>query len=1826
MDALKKRRGYVKGIITKIENWVNSNLAEENDKNQIEVRKKKLLSSYQNYEKIQEQIAELDETGINDSEDIDEKYYNIVAAIERKINELTKNETAEKTAYHELIDKLQQANKDLVSDLVNGISSNLSINQSGSKTVNLPEIKIPIFSGDAANWNSFYDLFDKLIIQKSDLDDVQKLIYLKGYLRGEALSLIQNLALVGPSFQTALKILTDRYKDTYTIIEAHIANLVENLPTLIKPKAQNLRDFLTKINQNIESLKNLNVPIEHWDLMLLHVFSKKLDFSLHKTYCLQRDTKQLPTLKEFLTFLEKQCRALEEIETKHSVVNTNNKVSHFNSSISSSGSNSPQASGSQINSNCIYCSGQHSIYRCSSFKELNVNARIEFITNQGLCKNCLIYKHAMSMCTARKCLQCGKNHNTLLHIYYNSQRNEENSKENWRSKETKQVQDGKNRNSWQSNQSENRIQKNEPSCNENRNKNNENVNDRSNDSAHSSKEYHNSASNTKKKAENSLSVSTCSTENVHILLATAVVTIFDSCGNPVKARCLLDSASQSSMCTRELLNKLNLQTYQKSLQISGISQEKMLTNEMVDFKIVSNANVKKDFHISCVVLDKITCKLPQMNLNISKFKLPENIFLADPQFYISSKIDILLGADIYYDLIVPGIIKLGENMPSIFNTHLGHIVGGKTSNDKISSYITVSEPTEIENCVSLLSCKIASIDEIIKKFWILEEVENKTILSADDEKSEQIFKESTIRLGNGQFQVDLPFKNSEEHLKLGDSFTQAKKRFISLENKLTKNVELKQQYKEFINEYIQLNHAKTVPLTLQNEIGENKYFMPHHAVIREDSETTRLRVVFDASMKTTTGISLNNILLKGYTVQPELFDILNRFRLYQFVAIVDIQKMYRQIQVNPKHTFLQNILWRENPGEELKCLELLTVTYGTNFAPFVATRCLNELAYKEKQNYPLAADVLLNQTYVDDALIGANSICELTMTCTQLTNLLNSAGFHLHKWHSNSKQFVNTFFGKDSNETYDFQSENKSNKVLGLQWNSIKDVFTVSLPEIHEKKCFTKREVLSKIASMFDPLGVLGPVIVVGKIIMQEIWILKLDWDDYLPEELNTRWNNYFKKLSALTNVKIPRHLCLNYSVEKFEIHSFSDASLRSYGACLYLRILYSNKMVSCRLICSKSRVSPLKTISLARLELCGAELAGKLLNKCLNIFENKVKFSSINLWTDSEIVLYWLSSHASRWSIFVANRVSTIQTLTSDYIWRHVKSENNPADILSRGISPDKIKECDMWWQGPKFLQNYDLDLNTLNFHPRAHTGNLDEERKNSKTVSLHAHIDTFWTPLVMRFSCFSRFQRTIAYCLRFLNDQLKLTPEKTTGPLTVQELKSALTIIIKKIQLLNFALHIEALKSQKPITDKHILRLNPFLDNEGVLRVGGRLANANIPYEQRFPIILPSKNHVTDLLLRKEHLRLGHAGPQTVLSNIRLRYWPLNGLKEIKKIINKCTVCYRFKAQPANQIMSNLPKDRVTASRPFYATGVDFGGPLLIKSSPIKNAKLLKCYFAVFVCMATKAVHIELVSELTTDAFIATLKRFIARRGNPKVIYSDNATNFLGSKNEIKKVYDFFKIPKNLTEVQEFLSEKEIQWKYIPPLSPHWGGIWEAAIKSTKYHLHRVVADAHLTFEKLYTCLTQIESILNSRPLCAMSTDPSDMNILTPGHFLIGSSLTAFPEKDVSNIQTNRLSKWQQISKIRQHFWKRWSVDYLNQLQNRPKWLRSSENLKINDLVLLKEDNVPPLKWPRARIVEVVPGSDGKVRMVKLKTQKGEFVRNISKVCPLPRQELVQ
>lgn len=1824
MDALLKRRSTTKGSITRLEKWYTTNHDTVVNVYEYESRLDGLKKAFSVYCDLQEQIEAHNPEQETDRDTMEDKYYSLTALFSTKINELK-------------------------SCPANMVAPSVIVQPPATSHVNKPQLNIPPFSGSLVEWKSFYQLFEALIEKDSALSDIEKLVYLRSYVTGEPLNLISNLKIIDTNFQVALTTLKERYANELNIIYSHIKSLL-NIQSIQKCNAPNLRNFIISVKQNCDGLKNLQVDVESWNLLLVYILSEKLDNGTRRAFDFELKVGDRPTLKQFLQFLDTRCTNLERSmipdinsSARHGL--KSQQLIHFTHSNSqdpsvgqtSSFSNNPHPRVS-LSVQCLFCgSSGHKIYKCSEFSSMSHSNKINFIKQQKLCFNCLASQHQIKDCQSKGCFVCNRKHHTLLHQddlisiansnYQNThsqgQARFQNSsfsprtptQFNTRSQNTSQQSQQVSRsNTRQFHGSPLRnphsIIQNSQLSRTPSNPNNQIIaNNRQEISAPETQITHTIVSPQNTNSNSDTILSTMSDKN-EVLLATAMVKLFSTNNEPVYARALLDSCSTTSLVTNDLVQKLKLTPTNSTINISGIHGTATHSNKVVSLSIHSSVNRKVTFDISCCVLNKITNNVPQFILKKSTIRIPKNIELADPHFNIPGQVDILLGADVYYSIVFGSPERINENLLFLLNTHLGYIISGPVP---ISS-VDFSGNTN-KSCFHIQNSN--SIDQLIENFWTIEHISesNNKILSPEEKLAEKIFTETIKVLDNGRLQVDLPLKTPKEYTKLGNSLNQAITRFYNLEKRFQKNPHLFSQYNDFINEYVALKHGKYVPLTTQNDRNEKKYFIPHHCVIREDSATTKLRVVFDASMKTSSGVSLNDIMLKGFLVQPELYDILCRFRSFPYVLLCDIEKMYRQIRINPKQTFLQNIVWRNNPNENLKCIELQTISYGTNSAPFLATRSIKFFADLYKKVYPLAAEVVNTQCYVDDLLCGADSLETLKETHSQLLKLFGIAQFKLHKWHSNSKEFSENLLSTQSN--YEITSFDSQNKVLGLSWSPSSDTFSISLPKNIIDGTPTKRIVLSTIAQLFDPLGLIGPIIIVAKLTMQLVWVEKIDWDAELPSNILLEWKKFISDLPHLSKLKIPRHLFLRKDIARLEIHGFADASLKAYGACVYFRAVYSDQTVSCHLISSKSRVSPLKTITLPRLELCAALLLSKLTQRILQIFKDRsFTFHSINLWTDSQITLCWIHSISSRWTIFVSNRVSEIQQITAGYKWYHVKSADNPADLLSRGLTSHDLGNSKLWWHGPNFLHVPNLNLEKMS-RKNSLPIEIPEQRKTVMIIQDNS-LD-FWQDSFSRFSSFSRLKRVFTFCKRFIYN-LKNKNEKVTGSLSVAELQAAENLLVEKIQKMSFSKEISEINSKKIVSNKNILHLSPFLDKSGLLRVGGRLSKSDLPFNQKFPILLPSKNRIVSLMLKLEHNRLGHAGAQNVLSNFRLRYWPLGGLKEIKKIIRNCHTCFRFKAITSQQIMADLPLDRVCISKPFSKVGVDFGGPLSIKSSKLKRAPILKCYMAIFVCFATKAVHIELVSDLSTDAFILCLKRFISRRGNPKVIYSDNATNFQGARNQLRDLYIFFQNECNSELVSNFLSSYKIQWKFIPPRSPHWGGIWEAAVKSIKYHLNRIVGSAHLTFEELATILCQIEAILNSRPLVPISSDAQDLQCLTPGHFLIGESLTSFPEKDILSIPENRLSRWNRITQMQQQFWKRWSKEYLNLLQNKPKWLKPTRNLQVNDVVLLKDEDCKPFDWPIARVLEVMPGTDGKVRMLKIKTKNGIFCRGITKVCPLP------
>ena len=395
-------------------------------------------------------------------------------------------------------------------------------------------------------------------------------------------------------------------------------------------------------------------------------------------------------------------------------------------------------------------------------------------------------------------------------------------------------------------------------------------------------------------------------------------------------------------------------------------------------------------------------------------------------------------------------------------------------------------------------------------------------------------------------------------------------------------------------------------------------------------------------------------------------------------------------------------------------------------------------------------------------------------------------------------------------------------------------------------------------------------------------------------------------------------------------------------------------------------------------------------------------------------------------------------------------------------------------------------------------------------------------------------------------------------------------------------------------------------------ILRVGGRLSQSNYSTDKKFPILVSKKSDLVSLLIRKYHEDTLHGGGQLVLNTMREEIWIIGGRDLVRQFIRRCMSCVRFSQQPTSQFMADLPTERITPAKPFAQCGIDFAGPF-----EIKEAEVSKIDVAVFVCLATKAIHLEMVTRLTKEACILSLKGFTARRGKPEKILSDNGSNFIGARNDLIKIKEL--LDKNGTDksVVSFVNSQGTEWVTIPPRAPHFGGLWEAAVKSMKRHMRKVIGLQRLSFEEFLTILNQIEAVLNSRPLYPMSSDPNDPTPLTPAYFLIGESLLTLSSADIQ-VSTN--VRYRLLQNMIKDFWKVWKRDYLITLQIRKKWFTDGPEFKVGSLVLLAEDNERPLERKTGRIIEVYPGNDSIVRVVKVKTTTGEYIRPVAKLRKLP------
>ncbi|XP_076829473.1 uncharacterized protein LOC143475509 [Brachyhypopomus gauderio] len=908
--------------------------------------------------------------------------------------------------------------------------------------------------------------------------------------------------------------------------------------------------------------------------------------------------------------------------------------------------------------------------------------------------------------------------------------------------------------------------------------------------------------------------------------------------------------------------------------------------------------------------------------------------------------------------------------------------------------------------------------------------------------------------------------------------------------------------------------------------------------------------------------------------------------------------MFHQFHVKAKDKDYLRFLWWENGELDSQPLvyRMRVHLFGAASSPGCANYGLKHIAAVGRGCFSdLSVRFIERNFYVDDGLLSVSSSEAAIQIVKEVREICKTGGLRLHKFISNSNEVLATIPKEEHAERvedpYMMLDKTHVEGVLGVSWCVTSDEFQFRVTL--KQNPLTRRGVLSTVASIYDPLGFIAPLILTGKQVLQHMCVGKVSWDDPLPVDLQPKLEAWLHDLQNLSEVKIQRcYMPSDFKdVQRYELHHFADASLSGYGACSYLRGINATGEIYCSLVMGKSRVAPMKFMTIPRLELSAAVVAVRI----SDMLKKELEINALQeyFWTDSKVVLGYINNDAKRFHLFVANRIQRIRQSTKPEQWRYVSSEQNPADHASRGLTGEQLLNSN-WFTGPEFLWNREL--------PREEVmvGESVDSDPELRKVTIHDTQATEERSLqdrLCKFSDWTRAVKAVARLKRWIKE-IKHLQSRSGEATSLAERSEAELTIIKMSQEKALFKEIQHIKNQsmpnvRDMTKLH--RLNPFLDEQGILRVGGRLSHATLHPHVRHPAILPKDSHTSMLLIKHYHEKVHHQGRGMTMNELRSNgVWILACSGAVSSYIYKCTKCRKFRRCAEEQRMADLPEERTEATPPFVYCGMDCFGPFHVKD----GRRELKRYGLLFTCMCSRAVHIEMLEDLSTDSFINALRSFIAIRGAVRQIRCDQGTNFMGARNE------FIEAARGMN--QEQVKALGCEFLMNTPSSSHMGGIWERQICTVRSILMSVLdhSAGRLDSASLRTFLYEVMAIINSRPLTTEHlNNPHGPEPLTPNHILTMKSKIILPPPGRFIKEDLYLHKrWRRVQYLANDFWFRWKKEYLLNLQARQKWNKDRRNAEVNDIVILQDDSAPRNQWKLARVLEVYLGRDGKVRKVKL------------------------
>ena len=1314
-------------------------------------------------------------------------------------------------------------------------------------------------------------------------------------------------------------------------------------------------------------------------------------------------------------------------------------------------------------------------------------------------------------------------------------------------------------------------------------------------------------------------------------------------GNPMQLKTLLDTGSTTSFVSVSASNKiLRLgETDEIHVDINTLGGTNSFPLKQINFKLYHpNKHLRKRLNITALVTGHIVSSPacdehpePVVRDRLRKINLNEGF----PR--LGSPIDLLLGVGDLFK-IVKGVKERLTETFCVLDTIYGLVACGSHSpTTKLSYARPITMVTNLErlnaNIERMLKAEELPLDNILGT------------LTRDEVLAVQKIEESLKRDPNtGTYSTGLLWRSEPQ---VRNNFRQAKARFETLLRRLKRDPVRCDAYKKAMQDFFDIKVVEEVSWEDQEKIEDlsrdDCFFLSHREVYLPTRQTTKCRVVFDGSAKTSTGKSLNDCLLAGPALQQNLVAIELRFRMKKVGLVGDCAKMFLQIGMKKEDRDFLRFLWKDptDSKAEPKTYRFTTMVFGTTDAPFQAISTLQRLAREtlDKKNVtPMETrlcSVIKNDTYVDDITTGGEDEEEAFSVYQGLTTLLGSAGFKIRKWATNSTDLLKKIPPEERSATKEIIE--RSNPVtasedissLGVRWNPETDQIVYDCyQDLHLKNDDTKTSVASLLATPFDPLGGLAPFILLARKVMKETHIAGMGWKDKLPEPLIPEWHNWVEMTKKLDLVKYPRYVPHN---EDSEIHIFGDASATmGYGIVVYVRTEVGRGKFVSNFLYAKSKINPKKEVTVPRLELMAALLCvetGQFIQRELG-----VKAEKIFCWSDPEITLWWIKKKPDLLVPFVANRVEKIQH--SQYPFSYINTKDNSADIASRGCTPEELM-MDQWIKGPWFLQeakekwpSYEIDYSKVDpfeglkrQHVFVYTTLSYCRGNNESIVEMHSYFSDYDSLL--------RKTASVILCkdIWVAKHRGVSVPEFNLFEVMVR-LPQARIFWIKDAQRKYFAAEVFRLQQGKSVhSESKLLAFNPFLDKQGIMRSHGRLMESSLPDRMKKPIILPKHHGFTRTLVKKVHEENHHAPINWCHFHLRQTYWILQSRQLIKKIIRRCFECQKANARRGYQIMGLLPKDRVEPEPPFSRIGVDYTSQLNIKPAYHSN-KIIPAFLVVFTCFVTRAVHLEVVLTEKAEGFLMAFKRMANTRGYPQHVYSDHGSNLMKADKLLSKT-----VAKNNESLKEASEKFHFQWHYSTELHSESGGVWERCVKMAKVPLRKALGDTLLTYVELQTLCKEIEGQLNDRPLIEASEETPE--VLTPSLLCLGRKIKPrvdhFDETQYEEISDLRV-RWKLKKKLLENFRRSWIEEYLVQLQNRHKWFTKRPNIKENDLVLVEKEHIKRSDWPIARVDKLLMGRDGVVRSARIvtkdlatKKRKGKpnyIVRSVRELYPLEETPL--